>query len=106
MPVLNIIIRLDRLLQIFVILSFSSFLDSFEIMHYELLLCLINAGTEPIWGLHVQPVDVVLLLKALLCLSLGIYQSVEEADGRGLSVPHLMELLLGHGYLHETLGWA
>ena len=62
MPVLNIVINLNCLLKIFVILSFSSFLDSLEIMHHELLLSLVDTRTVAVWRFHVKPVDIVLLL--------------------------------------------
>lgn len=61
MPVLNIIISFYRFLQIFVILPFSSFLNSAKVLINELLLSFGQTGTVAIWTLEFEFVDVVLL---------------------------------------------
>ncbi len=105
MPVLNIIVSFYRFLQIFVILPFSSFLNSAKVLINKLLLSFGQTGTVTIWSLKFEFVDVILLAQAYFGLSFCVYSAVEVAYGRSLAVFGLLDFFLGHGNLHETLSW-
>lgn len=80
MPVLNVIVRLNCFLQIFVSLLISKFLDSIEILSDIQFLGLVNHWAVPIGRLNLKLVDVVLLPQAHLGLLLCVYLTVKEAD--------------------------
>lgn len=72
MPVLDIVVCLNCLLEVLIIFSFSSSLNSLEKLHRKLLLRFVNAWTVAIGCLHVEPVDVVLLSLTLLGILLAL----------------------------------
>jgi len=105
-PVLDVVVRLNGLLQIFVVFAFSSFLNAFVILSDEQFLRLGHTRTIAVRRVHVQSVDVVLLSQAHLRLALGVDLPIQEADGRRLAVFSLLVFLLCHRDLHEALGGA
>lgn len=103
MPVLNVIVRLNCFLQIFVSLLISKFLDSIEILSDIQFLGLVYHWAVPIWRLNLKLVDAVLLPQAHLSLLLSVYLTVKEANRRCLVVLSLLEFFLSHGNLQVAL---
>ena len=71
-PVLNVVVGFDSFLQIFVILPFSSFLNSVEVLVHKDLFSLRQAGTVAIWRLFSEFMNIVLLPQSDLGLSLRV----------------------------------
>ena len=80
LPPLDIVVCLDGTHEVFLIFSISSLLDSFKIVHHKGLFSFGDAWTVPVWRVHVEFVDVVVLSES----HLGKLLSIDRLkDSRG-----------------------
>lgn len=107
MPILNVVVGFDGFLQIFVILPFSSFLNSVEVLVHKDFFGFCQARTVPIGCLFSEFMNIVLLPESDLSLSLRVHSPIQVPQGRSLAIVlGFLDLFLGHGNLHVGFGWG